>query len=190
MADDCGWAVFSPGNKHNAPASRMCRKDDFSSGMAWKFTSFETSLQINGLRLAAHNKDFFLFFLFSSSPKRNAGALVFSRSQKKGGKDERPKKKGKLYFTSRLKGSLASQIHNCSIFWGSKAVFEAGRYVLIIWRLNDDTEFIINGPHPSTLPLTHSGPVREFVLALAAFLLFDLFVITSLFFQITLRALC
>lgn len=67
-------------------------------------------------------------------------------------------KKAKLYFTSTLKGSLDLQIHNCSIFWGSKATFEAGRYVLIIWRLNDDTGFIINGPHPSTLPFPHNSP--------------------------------
>lgn len=66
--------------------------------------------------------------------------------------------KAKLYFTCRLKGSLALHIHDCSIFWGSKAAFEARRYVLIIWRLNDDTEFIINGPHPSTLPLPHNSP--------------------------------
>lgn len=96
-----------------------------------------------------------------------------------GGKDER--KKAKLYFTSRLKGSLALHIHDCSIFWGSKAAFEAWRYVLIIWRLNDDTEFIINGPHPSTLPLPHNSPESERVLALAAFALFDLSVITPLF---------
>lgn len=105
--------------------------------------------------------------------------MVFQHSKKKGGKDER--KKAKLYFTSRLKGSLALHIHDCSIFWGSKAAFEAGRYVLIIWRLNDDTEFIINGPHPSTLPLPHNSPESEWVLALAAFALFDLSVITPLF---------
>lgn len=90
-------------------------------------------------------------------------------------------KKAKLYFTGRLKGSLALQIHDCSVFWGSKAVFEAGRYVLIIWRLNDDTGFIINGPHSSTLPLPHNSPEYERVLALAAFALFDLCVITPLF---------
>lgn len=115
-------------------------------------------------------------FLFS---KRNAGALVFQHSKKRD-KDER-KKKAKLYFTSRLKGSLALQIHDCSIFWGTKAAFEAGRYVLIICRLNDDTGFIINGPHPSTLPLPHNSPECEWVLALAAFALFDLSVITPLF---------
>lgn len=73
------------------------------------------------------------------------------------------------------------QIHDCSIFWGTKAAFEAGRYVLIICRLNDDTGFIINGPHPSTLPLPHNSPECEWVLALAAFALFDLSVITPLF---------
>lgn len=90
-------------------------------------------------------------------------------------------KKDKLYFTSRLKGSFALQIPDCSIFWGSKAAFEAGRYVLIIWCLNDDTGFIINGPHPSTLPLPHNSPEWDWVLALAAFALFDLSVITPLF---------
>lgn len=63
----------------------------------------------------------------------------------------------------------------------AKAAFEAGRYVLIIWRLNDDTEFIINGPHPSTLPLPLRSPEWARVLALAAFALFDLYVITPLF---------
>lgn len=87
----------------------------------------------------------------------------------------------KLYFTGKLKGSLALQMHNCSVFWASKAVFEAGRYVLIICRLNDDTRFIINKPFPSTLPQLQNSPEREWVLALAAFSLFDLGVITPLF---------
>lgn len=90
-------------------------------------------------------------------------------------------KKLKLYFTSRLKGCFALQIPDCSIFWGSKAAFEAGRYVLIIWCLNDDTGFIINGPHPSMLPLPHNSPEWDWVLALTAFALFDFSVITPLF---------
>lgn len=50
-------------------------------------------------------------------------------------------RKKKLYFTgAKRRRSLAR-----SIFWASKAAFEARRYVLIICRLNDDTPFIING---------------------------------------------
>lgn len=62
-------------------------------------------------------------------------------------------KEGELYFTNKLKCSLVcSSTTDCSTFWWSIASFEAGRYVLIIWFLNDDTQFIINGPYPSTLP--------------------------------------
>lgn len=62
-------------------------------------------------------------------------------------------KEGELYFTNKLKCLLVcSSTTDCSTFWWSIASFEAGRYVLIIWLLNDDTQFIINGPHPSTLP--------------------------------------
>lgn len=86
-----------------------------------------------------------------------------------------------FFFASRLKGFLALLIYDCSVFWGSKAAFEAGRYVLIIWCLNDDTGFIINGPRPSTLPLSHNRPESEWVLALAAVAPFDLCVITPLF---------
>lgn len=79
------------------------------------------------------------------------------------------KEESKLYFTSRLKGSVALQIHDCSIFWGSKAAFEAGRYVLIIRRLNDDTGFIINGPHPSALPLPHNSPQPSMSISISRF---------------------
>lgn len=73
-------------------------------------------------------------------------------------KDQSGKKEGKLYFTNKLKYSLVcSSTTDCGTFWWSKASFEAGRYVLIIWLLNDDTQFIINGPHPSTLPSSISA---------------------------------
>lgn len=159
--------------QHNWEGSGMCNKDDFRPGLAWKFISKERLCRSLDC-IALHNIG--VFFCFQK------GMLVlwcFNTPKKGWGKDER--KKAKLYFTSTLKGLLASHIHDCSIFWGSKAAFEAGRYVLIIWRLNDDTEFIINGPHPSTLPLPHNSPEWEWVLALAAFALFDLFVITPLF---------
>lgn len=48
--------------------------------------------------------------------------------------------KKKLYFTGVKRRRLLAR----SIFWASKASFEACRYVLIICRLNDDTSFIIN----------------------------------------------
>lgn len=73
-------------------------------------------------------------------------------------KDQRGGKEGELYFTNKLKYSLVcSSTTDCGTFWWSKASFEAGRYVLIIWLLNDDTQFIINGPHPSTLPSSISA---------------------------------
>lgn len=56
------------------------------------------------------------------------------------------KKEKKLYFTGAKRRRLLAR----SIFWASKAAFEARRYVLIICRLNDDTPFIINGA-PSLL---------------------------------------
>lgn len=81
--------------------------------------------------------------------------MVFQQKKKMKAKK---KKKSKTLFHKLTEGSLTSHIHDCSIFWGSKAAFEAGRYVLIIWRLNDDTLFIINGPHPPTLPPPQNSP--------------------------------
>lgn len=65
------------------------------------------------------------------------------------------KKKSKTLFHRRTEGLARFRTSTTAAAFSGVAQqpFEAGRYVLIIWRLNDDTEFIINGPHPFTLPL-------------------------------------
>lgn len=93
--------------EHNWEYSEMCNKGDFQPGLKCESSYLCTSMGC----IALHNTG--VFFCFQ---KRSTGALVFQHSPKKERVVKMKEKKAKLYFTSRLKGSLAPHIHDCSIF--------------------------------------------------------------------------
>lgn len=153
----CFPALYKKNVKSPRGLGNAGRGDDFQPDSAWKFLS-EEMCRSTGCA-ALRNVGVFLCVCFQ---EELVLLWCFERCKKKGGrrrwKQKKSKKKQNFISQANWRARFAPHIHNRSIFWGSKAAFEARRYVLIIWRLNDDTRFIINGPHPSTLPLPLTGP--------------------------------